>query len=65
MRVLVTGGAGFVGSHVAACYDEQDVSVTALDNLSRTGMLDHAERAVIQQLKTGSISKNAILTSTS
>ena len=34
-RVLVTGGAGFVGSHAAAYYDEAGSSVTALDNLSR------------------------------
>lgn len=42
-RVLVTGGAGFVGSHAAAYYDEQGAAVTALDNLSRTETLDHAD----------------------
>lgn len=42
-RVLVTGGAGFVGSHAAAYYDEQGATVTALDNLSRTETLEHAD----------------------
>jgi len=43
--VLVTGGAGFVGSHAAAYYDEQGASVTALDNLSRTKTLEHADES--------------------
>lgn len=42
-NVLVTGGAGFVGSHAAAYYDEQGATVTALDNLSRTETLEHAD----------------------
>lgn len=44
-RVLVTGGAGFVGSHAAAFYDDRDVEVTALDNLSRVDTLDHADES--------------------
>lgn len=44
-RVLVTGGAGFVGSHAAAYYDERGASVTALDNLSRTETLEHADES--------------------
>jgi CDP-paratose 2-epimerase len=39
-NVLVTGGAGFIGSHAAAYYDDIGVSVTALDNLSRVETLD-------------------------
>jgi len=39
-RVLVTGGAGFVGSHAVGYYDERGVDVTALDNLSRVETLD-------------------------
>jgi CDP-paratose 2-epimerase len=41
-RVLVTGGAGFIGSHAAQYYDERGASVTVLDNLSRTETLDTA-----------------------
>ncbi|MBI4500178.1 MAG: NAD-dependent epimerase/dehydratase family protein [Gemmatimonadetes bacterium] len=33
-RVLVTGGAGFIGSHVADAYLEAGYEVTILDNLS-------------------------------
>lgn len=44
-RVLVTGGAGFVGSHAVAYYDEQGASVTALDNLSRIDTLDDADES--------------------
>lgn len=41
-NVLVTGGAGFVGSHVAQYYDTRDVDVTVLDNLSRVETLETA-----------------------
>lgn len=38
-RVLVTGGAGFIGSHTVEYYAERGAEVTALDNLSRTKTL--------------------------
>ncbi len=41
-KVLVTGGAGFVGSHVAEYYKKQGSSVTVLDNLSRNDTLSDA-----------------------
>ena len=44
-RVLVTGGAGFVGSHAAAYYDEKNADVTALDNLSRVETLETADES--------------------
>lgn len=34
-RVLVTGGAGFIGSHLAAAYKQAGWDVTVLDDLSR------------------------------
>ena len=43
--VLVTGGAGFVGSHVAEYYAEQETEVTALDNLSRIETLEDADES--------------------
>ncbi|MBP2685998.1 MAG: NAD-dependent epimerase/dehydratase [Deltaproteobacteria bacterium] len=34
MRILVTGGAGFIASHVAQAYVESGHEVLVLDNLS-------------------------------
>lgn len=43
--VLVTGGAGFVGSHAVEYYAEAGVDVTALDNLSRVDTLETADES--------------------
>lgn len=40
MRVLITGGAGFIGSHLAEAYLEKGDEVYIIDNLS-TGSLDN------------------------
>jgi len=43
--VLVTGGAGFVGSHAVEYYAERGIDVTALDNLSRVETLETADES--------------------
>src|ERR1700730_18576338 len=40
MRVLITGGAGFIGSHLADAYIERGDEVFILDDLS-TGSIDN------------------------
>jgi len=44
-NVLVTGGAGFVGSHAAEYYAEKGSEVTVLDNLSRVDTLETADES--------------------
>ncbi len=39
MKVLVTGGAGFIGSHVAEHYAQHGEVITVFDNLSRGRMM--------------------------
>jgi len=39
MKILVTGGAGFIGSHVAEYYAKKKEEVIVLDNLSRAEIL--------------------------
>ena len=48
MRVILTGGAGFIGSHMADTLLENGYEVTILDNLStgRLENLDHLSGAV-------------------
>src|SRR6058998_133337 len=45
MRVLVTGGAGFIGSHLAEALLDRGDEVVVLDNLS-TGRLENVEDLV-------------------
>lgn len=40
MRALITGGAGFIGSHLSDCLLKQKYEVVALDNLS-TGRIEN------------------------
>ncbi|MFX6330649.1 NAD-dependent epimerase/dehydratase family protein, partial [Acinetobacter baumannii] len=37
MKILITGGAGFVGSRLAHLFRQQSTEVTVLDNLRRRG----------------------------
>lgn len=43
MRILVTGGAGFVGTNVASYFASQGHQVVVLDNLSRRGVTDNRD----------------------
>jgi UDP-glucose 4-epimerase len=45
MNILITGGAGFIGSNIADAYLEQGHNVVIADNLS-TGMLENVPRGV-------------------
>jgi UDP-glucose 4-epimerase len=42
MHILITGGAGFVGSHLAEAFVNDGARVTVLDNLSRGSLLNLA-----------------------
>jgi len=42
MRIVITGGAGFVGSHIAEFYSKEDVVI--FDNLSRAKLLKKKEK---------------------
>jgi UDP-glucose 4-epimerase len=45
MRVVVTGGAGFIGSHLAAHLAERGFRVVAVDNLERASAVKRLEDA--------------------
>lgn len=44
MKILITGGSGFVGSHAAEYYALKNEEVIAIDNLSRAKILGSAEK---------------------
>src|SRR4051794_10575581 len=48
MRALVTGGAGFIGSHLADALIERGDEVTVVDDLS-TGRLENLNHAAVFQ----------------
>lgn len=53
-RVLVTGGAGFIGSHVADAYLAAGCDVTVIDNLSHGRPQNVPKGAEFRQLDVGS-----------
>lgn len=62
-RVLITGGAGFIGSHTIERFLTAGYQVTALDDLS-TGNRDDVPRAVdLHVLDVGSPEAAALVTS--
>lgn len=46
MKVLITGGAGMVGSHAAEFYAKQGACVTILDNLMRSKLFNYDRKSV-------------------
>ncbi len=44
MKILITGGAGFIGSHVAEYYAQKGDGVVVYDNLSRAKLLGRGDR---------------------
>jgi CDP-paratose 2-epimerase len=44
MKILITGGAGFVGSHASEHFAKNGNDITVLDNLSRAKILNKDER---------------------
>ncbi len=46
MKVLITGGAGLVGSHTAEYYANKGVDVVAFDNLMRSKLFDSDKKTV-------------------
>ncbi len=44
MKILITGGAGFLGSNISASLASEGHEITILDNLSRTGSRSNLEQ---------------------
>jgi len=60
-RVLVTGGAGFIGSHVADAYLAAGCDVTIIDNLSHGRPQNVPKGAEFKQLDVGSEEGRALV----
>jgi UDP-glucose 4-epimerase len=58
-RVLVTGGAGFIGSHLVKRLLERGLKVTVLDNLS-TGSLNNLAEAKAAEFVKGEITDSSL-----
>jgi len=51
MRIVVTGGAGFIGSHIAAYLRERGFETVAVDSLERASGVERLERAGVPLIK--------------
>lgn len=60
MRILVVGGAGYIGSHAVRCFEEHGHAVIVYDNLS----LGHREAVRPEQLIVGDLRDTSRLTDT-
>ena len=38
MNILITGGAGFIGSHACSLFDSKDFNLSVIDNLSNSSV---------------------------
>ena len=46
MKIVITGGAGFIGSHIAEFYARQNSEVVVFDNLSRADLLKKSIKSI-------------------
>ena len=60
MKVLVTGGAGFIGSHLCETLSNLGMEVTSLDNLS-TGTLENVNQLSSVKFLTGDITNKVLV----
>ena len=60
MKVLVTGGAGFIGSHLCETLSNLGMEVTSLDNLS-TGTLENVSQLSSVKFLTGDITNKVLV----
>jgi dTDP-L-rhamnose 4-epimerase len=54
-KILITGGAGFIGSHLALALISKGYSVRVVDNLSRQIHGDEPENSILYQSIKGNI----------
>ncbi len=60
-RALVTGGAGFIGSHLVDLLQGQGVDVTVIDDLSRGRISNLAEGTLIHPIDVASVAAATII----